>query len=78
VSDQLVEKLAAIEHERWADWQSWCHKVLREHCPSPELEQVLARWDKQIATPYQELTEQEKESDREQVQRYIHLVMEAT
>jgi len=32
---ELREQLAAIEHERWADWQKWCHKVLRENNPSP-------------------------------------------
>lgn len=69
--DELREKLADIEHQRWADWQAWCHKILRENCPSPELEAVLERWDKQIATPYKDLSEQEKQSDRDQVDRYL-------
>ena len=72
--DELFEKLAEIEHQRWSDWQSWCHKILRENCPSPELEKVLERWDKQIATPYSELSEQEKDSDRDQVMRYWDLI----
>lgn len=72
--EELRENLAAIEHERWSDWQKWCHKVLRENCPSPDLEKILERWDKQIATPYQDLSEQEKQSDREQVDRYLHLI----
>lgn len=67
---QLIEKLAAIEHERWADWQKWCHKILRENCPSPKLEEVLERWDKQIETSYANLSEKEKQSDRDQVIRY--------
>lgn len=71
---ELREKLAAIEHERWADWQKWCHKVLRENCPSPELEKVLERWDTQIATPYEQLTDREKASDMEQVDRYWPLI----
>jgi hypothetical protein len=71
---ELVEKLAEIEHERWADWQAWCHKILRENCPSPELEAVLERWDKQISTPYSDLTEAEKQSDRDQVDRYLPLI----
>lgn len=74
ITKELIEKLADIEHQRWADWQSWCHKILRENCPSPELEKVLERWDRQIATPYKNLTEKEKESDREQVRRYLHLL----
>jgi len=74
MNKELFEKLAAIEHERWSDWQRWCHRILRENCPSPELEKVLARWDKQIATSYSELSEQEKDSDREQVKRYWDLL----
>ena len=71
---ELFETLAAIEHQRWADWQSWCHKILRENCPSAEMEKVLEQWDKQIATPYSELSEEEKNSDRDQVNRYWHLI----
>lgn len=73
-SEELIEKLAAIEHERWADWQRWCHKVLRGNNPSPEQGDILERWDRQIETPYSELSEAEKESDREQVQRYLPLI----
>ena len=73
--NELFEQLAAVEHERWADWQRYCHKVLRETCPSPELEKVLEeRWDRQINTDYENLSEQEKDSDREQVMRYWHLI----
>lgn len=74
----LREKLATIEHERWADWQKWCHEVLRENMPDywTELNNVLERWDKQIATPYSALTEKEKDSDREQVDRYWPLIEE--
>ena len=71
---ELREQLAAIEHERWADWQKWCHKVLRENNPSPEIGDVLERWDRQIETPYAKLSEKEKDSDREQVDRYLPLI----
>lgn len=72
--EELKEKLAAIEHERWADWQKWCHQVIRENGPNLQTENVLMRWDRQIETPYAELSEKEKQSDREQVDRYLPLI----
>ena len=34
------------------------------------------KWQKQIDTPYSKLSEQEKESDRKQVESYLSLVKE--
>jgi hypothetical protein len=70
----LRQRLATIEHERWADWQTWCHKIIRDHNPSPEIEHVLERWDRQIRTPYSALSLKEKESDMQQVDRYWPLI----
>lgn len=75
IDQQVIEKLAEIEHERWSDWQKWCHKILRENVFGVDsLEKVLERWDKQIATPYPELSEAEKQSDRDQVERYLPII----
>jgi hypothetical protein len=78
--DALREKLAAIEHERWSDWQKWCHKILREQLRfndmESNLEEILGRWEKQIATPYKQLSDQEKASDMEQVDRYWPLIQD--
>jgi hypothetical protein len=38
---------------------------------------LVQRWQKQIDTPYAELSEKEKESDREQVRRYVPLIIQA-
>lgn len=73
--EELLEKLAAIEHERWADWQTWVHKVINEGVEGTTLEQFMERWDKQIATPYAALSEAEKQSDRDQVMRYWPLLL---
>ena len=71
---ELREKLAAIEHQRWADWQKWVHKVLREANHSPEIGDIQERWDRQIETPYEKLSDREKASDMEQVDRYWQLI----
>lgn len=75
-NEELMERLAAIEHERWADWQ----RYLQSKCITNSdgtltiPEWAVTHWTRQINTPYDQLTEQEKESDREQVRRYWNLI----
>ena len=75
VEDKL-EQLAAIEHERWADWQRWVHSVcLTQKDGSLVIPAALVeRWERQIGLRYKDLSEQEKESDREQVRRYWPII----
>lgn len=72
----LIESLAAIEHERWSDWQRYLHSKCSVNSDGTLTipEWAVTHWTRQINTPYADLTEQEKESDREQVRRYLHLV----
>lgn len=78
-SEQTVDRLAAIEHERWAHWQRYVHdRCVRQEDGSLVIPaELAARWEAQIETPYAELTEQEKDSDREQVQRYLPTIIDA-
>jgi hypothetical protein len=77
--DGLIETLAAVEHERWSHWQRYMHgKCVSQ--PDGSLlvpADLVRRWQKQIDTPYAELSEKEKESDREQVRKYVPLIVEA-
>lgn len=80
-ADKLREQLAAIEHERWADWQKYVHGKGKARVVDGEAVWCLPmssvrHWNRQIATPYAELSEREKQSDREQVDRYWHLIEE--
>ena len=72
----LLEELAAIEHERWAHWQRFMHEQ-GERQPDGSLvlpAELVAKWDRLIETPYAQLTDNERESDREQVRRYLPIV----
>ena len=75
----LIEKLAAVEHERWSRWQRYVHsKCTRQSDGSLLLPaELVAQWEKQIATKYAELDEMDKESDREQVRKYLPLIASA-
>lgn len=73
----LTERLASIEHERWSHWQRYMHDKCTRH-PDGSLvvpPELVAQWERQIATPYAELGEPEKKSDREQVNRYLPLIL---
>lgn len=72
----LLEELAAIEHQRWAHWQAYVHgNGARQPDGSLVLPAPLVeRWERQIRTAYRELSEAEKESDREQVRKYLPLL----
>ena len=74
--NELFEKLAAIEHERWSDWQKYMHSRGTVQRTGSLLipAQLIRQWERQIATPYADLSETEKESDRDQVSRYWDLV----
>ena len=76
---QIVEQLASKEHERWAHWQSYVHgKGQRQ--PDGSLlipAEFVRKWERQISTQYSQLTEAEKESDREQVRKYLPLIADA-
>lgn len=79
--EEIVEEFASIEHKRWSKWQKYLHSQCFK---SPEFTGALiipadlvARWERQIATPYAKLSEKEKQSDRDQVYPYIQALTQA-
>ena len=76
---RLTEQLAAIEHERWSHWQRYLHNKGVHQLDGSLLlpADLVARWEQQIETKYVDLSEVEKESDREQVRKYLPLIVSA-
>lgn len=79
---ELREKLADLCHEQWSGWM----KYLFSKCIS-ETGQfdkdtgnlvipkwAVDRWKRQLNTPYFELSEQEKESDRKEADKILLLI----
>jgi hypothetical protein len=77
--DGLIEELAAAEHDRWSHWQRYMHsKASRQPDGSLLLpSELVTRWEAQIGKKYAELTDKEKESDREQVRKYLPIITSA-
>jgi len=61
-----LEQLAELEHEQWAHWTKYMLDNL-----APE---NIERWKRQIDTPYSELSEKEKESDRNWARKVIEII----
>ena len=75
----LVERLAAVEHERWSHWQRYMHTMAVRQPDGSLLvpAELVSRWERQMNTNYTELNEKEKESDREQVRKYLPILASA-
>lgn len=69
----LLEALADEEHSRWAHWQRYLHSRCTRQldgCLTIPCD-LVQRWERQIETPYPELQESEKNSDREQARKLL-------
>lgn len=79
VLNGLLEELSAFEHERWSHWQSYLHGKCRRHCDGSLTipAELVTHWETQMRTAYWVLTEEEKESDRDQVRKYLPVIKKA-
>ncbi|MCP4383056.1 MAG: hypothetical protein GY798_16810 [Hyphomicrobiales bacterium] len=77
--EDLTDTLAAIEHERWSHWQRYMHsKAIKQSNGSLTIPaELVERWERQIETPFRQLSDKEKDSDREQVQNYLSVIKSA-
>jgi hypothetical protein len=75
---ELIEQLSDKEHASWARWMIY----LFDKCNAmPDGSLVIpppfvARWQRQIDTPYRHLSEQEKQSDRNEVAHILPIIQE--
>jgi len=78
---KLMEKLAAIEHDRWADWQAYIMDNSFDLIDKKEDKYLISipvewweNWRRQIDSFYSELSDDEKDRDRREVMRYFGLI----
>jgi hypothetical protein len=76
--ESFVEKGADIEHDRWARWQKYMFSkgTVDENGVFHLPKDFVDRWFRQIDTPYSELSEPEKESDRKETRNYLPLIQD--
>lgn len=63
----LLERLASVEHERWSEQALIAVKDM-----TPER---LERWTRLANTPYDRLSEDMRQQDRDQVARYWPIIL---
>ena len=69
------ERLASIQHDIWSHWMKYQFSKCEEKDGSLIIpKELVERWKYQMNTKYSNLTEKEKDSDREQVSKFIHLI----
>jgi len=77
--NNLYEELASIQHDIWANWQRYLHSKLIFNLNDQRYEldvEDVDHWVGQINALYDDLTEKEKDSDREQVDKFWPLIEE--
>lgn len=76
---QLIELLAAQAHASWSHWMNYLFSVSERRPDGSVLIPAgrVERWDRQRQTEYALLSEQEKQSDRDQAALYLPLVKQS-
>ena len=71
--EKYLERLADIEHQRWAGWQKYLHSKCEETVTGDLIIPAgyVKHLERQINTPYAELTDKEKDSDRQEVHKTL-------
>ena len=73
---ELIEQLADKEHASWARWMAYlfsrCKSLPDGSMMIPS--ELVTRWHRQTGTAYEHLSEQEKQSDREEVAHILPII----
>ena len=74
--DLVIEQISDTQHEIWSHWM----KYLFSQCTYTDNgdavipSHLVERWKRQMETPYSQLTQQEKQSDRNQAMKVLKRV----
>lgn len=79
IEDPVVEVLSRLAHRQWVTWAEYMLNAIPPMNRPLNVEEgkYLTRWTRQIKTPYDELTEVEKESDRKWAREYFRIVQKS-
>lgn len=75
---ELTERLAEKEHASWSHWMTYLFSVCAAASDGSVVipAHLAERWQKQAKTSYVELSEKEKQSDRNRVNHILPIIDE--
>ena len=76
---ERLEALASEAHNAWSGWMSYLFSkcVINADGTATVPQWAVERWRRQMTTPYADLPDEERESDRDEARRYLR-VLDAT
>ena len=76
VTDELREQIADVQHAIWSHWMAYmftCGTFNEDGSWTMPAAKAL-RWQRQALTEYADLTEKERESDRDQADKVLNVL----
>ena len=75
---ELIERLADAEHASWSRWMAYLFTRCAFNADGSVTisERDYVHWQTQVITPYADLSEREKESDRKEVRHILPILRE--
>ena len=75
----MREKLAELCHEQWSGWMRYLFSFTSAPLGGAFVisASLVKRWKRQMSTPYSELSEEEKDSDRKEADRVLKILEDA-
>lgn len=70
------EKMAACVHESWSRWMKYLFEKSQDRQDGTAIIPAWAvqRWKRQMNTPYEDLPEREKDTDREEADKILEVL----
>ena len=77
MNQSLEEQLADLEHASWSRWMVYLFNTcgLNNDGTVTIPKDLVDRWEKQTLTDYKDLTEHEKQMDRDEIQPILTLIL---
>ena len=75
--NEIREKIAKVQHDQWSGWMEYLFSKCKGSDTGYFIPKVFVeRWERQMRTPYEELTDKEQDSDRIEADKLLSLILQ--